>query len=358
MYSLLRPLLFRLDPERAHVLTLLMLRVAGGLAPARGVLEWLYSAPCKPVGAFGLAFKNPVGLAAGYDKDALAVRGLAALGFGHLEIGTVTPRPQAGNPRPRLFRLIEDEALINRLGFPSRGAGFVQRRLRAAARGSLAEVLPGAESPPRAVRRAWPFVLGVNIGKNRDTPNEEAVFDYLALLQNFAPLADYLTINVSSPNTAGLLRLQERRALEPLLSRLHQQRLIEQRALRRRVPLLVKLGPDLSEAELDEAVGAILDSGMDGIIVTNTSLGREGLRSRYRGEAGGLSGAPLRVRSEAVLQRVVRAVNGRLPIVSAGGIMSAADARRRLDMGATLIQLYTGLIYRGPALVKAIVTSL
>jgi len=358
MYPLLRPLLFRLDPERAHVLTLLALQATGGLAPARWMLERLCSAPCRPVSAFGLTFKNPVGLAAGYDKDALAVRGLAALGFGHIEIGTVTPRPQAGNPRPRLFRLVEEEALINRLGFPSRGAEFVQRRLRALRPGRPAGVLQGTASRPRAVHRAGPLVLGVNIGRNRDTSNEEAVFDYLALLQSFAPLADYLAINVSSPNTEGLLRLQERRALAPLLSHLHQQRLIEQRALQRRVPLLVKLGPDLSEAELDEAVGTILDSGMDGIIITNTSLGRESLRSRYRGEAGGLSGAPLRVRSEAVLRRVVRVVNGRIPIVSAGGIMSVADARRRLDMGATLVQLYTGLIYQGPALVKAIVTSL
>lgn len=358
MYSLLRPLLFRLDPERAHALTLLALRLAGSLAPLRWLLEWLYSAPPRPVTAFGLTFKNPVGLAAGYDKDALALRGLAALGFGHIEVGTVTPRPQAGNPRPRLFRLVEDEALVNRMGFPSRGAEFVQRRLRAVPRGSLAEVFLDVESQRQAARRAWPVVLGVNIGKNRDTPNEEAVLDYLALLQNFAPLADYLTINVSSPNTEGLRRLQEGQALKALLSQLHQQRLIEQRALQRRVPLLVKLAPDLSEAEVVEAVGAILESGMDGIIVTNTSLEREGLRSRYRVEAGGLSGAPLRVRSETVLRQVVREVSGRIPIVSAGGILNPDDARRRLEMGAALVQLYTGLVYRGPALVKATVTAL
>ena len=201
-------------------------------------------------------------------------------------------------------------------------------------------------------------MLGVNLGKNKDTPNEEAVFDYLALLQNFAGYADYLTINVSSPNTVGLRNLQGREALESLLSHLHQQRLIEQTQLKKRVPILVKLAPDLTDSELDDAIEAILRTKMDGIIVTNTTLSRDGLRSALKGESGGLSGSPLAVKSEAVLRQTVNRVNGAVPIVSAGGIMNSEDAKRRLEMGAALVQIYTGLIYHGPGLVKEIVKAL
>jgi dihydroorotate dehydrogenase len=201
-------------------------------------------------------------------------------------------------------------------------------------------------------------MLGINLGKNKSTTNEEAVFDYLALLQNFAPFADYLTINVSSPNTAGLRDLQGRAALERLLTHLHEQRLLEQKKLEKRIPLLVKLAPDLTPSELDEAVDVVLSTRMDGIIATNTTLERSGLRSNYRNESGGVSGSPLRMRSEEVLQKIVRRVNNAIPIISAGGIMTPEDAKRRLDLGATLIQLYTGLIYRGPGLVRQIVNSL
>lgn len=329
----MRPLLFRLDPETAHRLTLYALRFAGNFAPTRLLLHLLYYAPAKPIHAFGLTFQNPIGLAAGYDKDGIAIRGLSALGFGHLEIGTVTPLPQAGAPRPRLFRLTEDEAVINRMGFPSRGAEIVSKQLAV------------ISHPSRTV-------LGINLGKNKDTPNEQAVFDYLSLLQTFAPHADYLTINVSSPNTAGLRDLQARAALEALLSQLHAQRKLEEKRLEKHLPLLVKLSPDLSDAELDDALDVILRTGMDGVIATNTTLSREGLRSDRQLESGGLSGGPLGARSEALLGRVIKRVEGRVPIVSVGGIMNPEDARRRLDMGATLLQVYSGLVFHGPSLVR------
>lgn len=339
MYSIFRPFLFRLDPERAHALTLHVLRITGNFGPSRKLLELIYKTPSKPVNVFGLAFKNPVGLAAGYDKDGLAVRGLATLGFGHVEIGTVTPKPQPGNPSPRVFRLVEDEGVINRMGFPSKGGEFVERQL-------------SVISEQRSV------VVGVNIGKNKETPNEEAEFDYLALLSRFASLADYLTVNVSSPNTAGLRDLQERKALENLLLHLHQQRMVEQGHLNRKLPILVKLSPDMTEAGLAEALEAVLAAQMDGVIVTNTTLGREGLGSRYRGETGGLSGTPLTLKSEAVLRQAVKHLNGKLPVVSAGGIMNPEDAKRRLEMGAALVQVYTGLVYRGPGLVREIVNTI
>ncbi len=361
MYAFFRNYLFRMDPEQAHGLTLAALRLAGNFLPARWILQAVYAAPSKPVHAFGLDFRNPVGLAAGYDKDAVAVRGLAALGFGHIEVGTVTPLPQPGNPKPRLFRLVEDEAIINRMGFPSRGSEFVQMRLNPHLRSEWVERVIGFSTRSRK-RRATPpdrisgqAILGVNIGKNKSTSNEQAVLDYLELLQVFAAVADYITINVSSPNTEGLRDLQAGKVLEKLLSQLHAQRLLEQPKLQRRLPLLVKLAPDLTPAELDEAVDVILSTRMDGIIVTNTTLGREGLRSEYRSETGGLSGRPLRQRSEEVLQDVVRRVNGAVPVVSVGGIMSPQDAKRRLEMGATLIQIYTALAYCGPRLIKDIV---
>ena len=359
MYPLLRSFLFRLEPERAHALTLHALRITGKFAPLRWLVAQQFKAPLKPVEAFGLTFKNPVGLAAGYDKDGIAIRGLSALGFGHVEIGTVTPKPQAGNPSPRVFRLLEDEALINRMGFPSRGAEFAQMQLNQNLSMNWIEQAAGFSPRKRQVsQRKWNTILGVNLGKNKDTPNEEAVLDYLALLQNFSGCADYLTINVSSPNTVGLRNLQGREALEGLLAQLNQQRLIEQMEYKKHVPILVKLAPDLGESELDDAIEVILRAGMDGIIVTNTTLARDGLRSNLKGESGGLSGSPLKVKSEAVLRQTVRRVNGEIPIVSVGGIMSPDDAKRRLDCGAALVQLYTGLIYRGPGLVKEILNRL
>jgi dihydroorotate dehydrogenase len=362
MYPFLRSLLFRLNPEQAHALTLSALRIMQYITPACWVMGKILYAPPKPVEAFGLTFKNPIGLAAGYDKDGLAIRGLAALGFGHIEIGTVTLRPQHGNPKPRVFRLVEDEAVINRMGFPSRGSGFLQYRLNPSLHAGILERI--LRIPPRGKKQksASAFkggiILGINLGKNKDTPNEEAVFDYLALLENFAPFADYLAINISSPNTVGLRQLQERNALEALLTQLHAQRQFEERKLKKKLPLLVKLAPDLGASELDDAIDVILRTHMDGVIATNTTLEREGLRSSYQGESGGLSGSPLRARSEAVLHQIVKRVNNKIPIVSVGGIMSPDDAKRRLDSGAALLQVYTGLIYHGPGFVKEIVRAL
>ena len=352
MYKIFRSILFRLDPETAHQLTLQFMRI-GGIDPIHSILRAIYSAPSKPVTAFGLKFKNPIGLAAGYDKDAVAIKGLSALGFGHVEVGTVTPKPQPGNPHPRVFRLPEDEAVINRMGFPSRGSEFVQKRLDSFLRGGVIEkLIPRLRmNTPRTIQKS-DVILGINLGKNKDTPNEEAVLDYLELLQCFAPYADYLAINISSPNTVGLRQLQGRAALEGLLKQLHLQRKMEEESLKKHIPLLVKLAPELSEEELDDAVDVILDTHMDGVIVTNTTLAREGLRSKHRGESGGLSGSPLRRRSEAVLRHVVERVHGKIPIVSVGGIMNPEDAKRRLDLGAALVQIYTGLIYQGPGLVK------
>ncbi|HEX7621775.1 MAG TPA: quinone-dependent dihydroorotate dehydrogenase [Anaerolineales bacterium] len=337
MYSLVRPLLFKLDPETAHQLTLHLIRL-GAYQPLNSLLRIIYASPEKPVEAFGLHFKNAVGLAAGYDKDGLAWRGLATLGFGHVEVGTVTPHPQPGNPKPRVFRLVEDGAVINRMGFPGQGADYLTGKLR-----------------QRGNRQV---IVGVNLGKNKDTPLENAAIDYISLLRQFTPLADYLAINISSPNTTGLRRLQGREMLENLLGALAKERQIIAAGRGGRVPILVKLAPDLSDEELDDALEVIVHTGMDGVIATNTTLGRNGLQSKQREEAGGLSGEPLRVRSEAVLRSVVKKLDGRLPVVSVGGIMKPADAQARLDAGAVLVQVYTGLVYAGPGLVKQIVQQL
>jgi len=338
MYPLFRRLLFHLDPEVAHQLTLQTLRFAGNFPLSNWFINQLYKVPSKPVQAFGLAFKNPVGLAAGYDKDAIAINGLSALGFGHVEVGTVTPRPQPGNPKPRIFRLIEDAAVINRMGFPGKGAEYASRQLLAIKKRST--------------------IVGINLGKNKDTPLEEAANDYIELMRRFISPADYLAINISSPNTVGLRRLQGREMLEGLLGAIQKER--ESISLGRggNTPILVKIAPDLTDEELEDAIGVIIDKGMDGVIATNTTLAREGLRSKYQGETGGLSGRPLAGKSEAVLSRVVKLVNGKIPVVSAGGIMNPDDAKKRLALGASLVQVYTGLIYRGPNLVKEIVQSL
>jgi dihydroorotate dehydrogenase len=338
MYSALRPLIFRLDPEIAHSLTLNLVRLAGALVPLRALLHKIYQVAERPVQVFGLSFRNPVGLAAGYDKDGLGWRGLACLGFGHIEIGTVTPLPQPGNPRPRLFRLQGNQALINRMGFPGRGAEFVAARL--------------------AGKRPAGVVLGVNLGKNKDTPLDHAVEDYLSLMSVFSPLCDYLAINVSSPNTVGLRRLQARQALSHLLQALMEKRSSLVGNLSRPIPLLVKLSPDLDDNELDDALDSILAAGVDGVIATNTTINRDGLTSPLSVQVGGLSGMPLRERSTKFVRKIYQHTSGRLPIIGVGGVMNADDAKAKLDAGAVLVQIYTGLIYSGPGLVKNIVVEL
>ncbi len=365
MYPLFRSLLFRLDPEAAHTLTLYAIRFSGMIPPASWLIRQFFAAPPHPVTAFGLTFPNPVGLAAGYDKDGLGWRGLACLGFGHIEIGTVTPRPQPGNPKPRLFRLIPERGVINRMGFPGRGADFVAERLKveepalSLSKGSKVKVGNSTLDPvPSTVNRQPLPILGVNIGKNKDTPLEAAASDYVSLVQTFAPLADYLAVNVSSPNTVGLRRLQARDALAALLAEVAGERQAQADRLGRGVPVLVKLAPDLTDAELDDALDAISSAGMDGVIATNTTISREELRSPLAVETGGLSGAPLRAMSTAMVRKIYQRTQGHLPIIGVGGIASAADAREKLDAGAALVQLYTGLIYSGPAVVKQIVRGL
>jgi dihydroorotate dehydrogenase len=340
LYDFLRPLLFHLGPETAHGLTLRLLALAASMPPARGWMQRVFTVqdPSLKVRAFGLDFPNPIGLAAGYDKDGRGLHGLACLGFGHLELGTVTPQPQSGNPRPRVFRLIEDEAIINRMGFPNKGAASLLRRLRKG-------------RPPGVV-------LGVNLGKGAGTPLDHAVEDYLSLVRTFYPYADYLAVNVSSPNTIGLRRLQAREHLEVLLGAIAASRSDLLNASGRRVPILVKLAPDLEIGEIEDALGALVGAGMDGVIATNTSVERFGLRSLRGEESGGLSGAPLRKRSTEVVRTIHQLTGDDLPIIGVGGVAGLAEAREKLDAGASLVQIYTGLVYRGPLLVRGILEGL
>ncbi len=344
MYPVFRELLFRLDPERAHALTLSLLRLVSSLPPLAAAVRHWFSTPNRPVQVFGLEFKNPVGLAAGYDKDAIAWRGLACLGFGHIEVGTVTPRPQKGNPHPRLVRLPEEQALVNRLGFPSRGVQSLRQQLWR--------------------KRPAGLLLGINLGKNQDTPLEASAQDYLDLLEICTPLADYLVVNISSPNTVGLRRLQARQALEELLAQLAQRRQCLAEQSKGSPPLLVKLSPDLSDAELDDALQVVLSTGMDGVVATNTTVSREMVESRvfersaWAASAGGLSGLPLRSLSTEMVSKIHARTGGMLPIIGVGGVMAAQDAREKLEAGAVLVQVYTGLVYRGPGLVKEIVDRL
>jgi dihydroorotate dehydrogenase len=339
LYAALRPILFRLDPERAHNLALRFLWL-WGILPATQAL----SRPRLPAGVdlsvqvFGLRFANPLGLAAGFDKQGIALRGLAKLGFGHIEAGTVTPLPQPGNPRPRIFRLEQEQALINRMGFPNAGGEALAARLR---RGKPAGV-----------------ILGVNLGKGAQTPLEEAARDYRELLRTFCPLADYCAINISSPNTLGLRRLQSRQYLDDLLDQLMEERsrLMEENG--RRVPLLVKLSPDLQPDELRAAVEACLEHGVDGVIATNTTRNREGVGGPLALQAGGLSGRPLFARALQMVRAIHEQAGEKLPIIGVGGIMSGEDARRMRRAGATLVQIYTGLIYRGPGLIGEILGAL
>ncbi|HWI23291.1 MAG TPA: quinone-dependent dihydroorotate dehydrogenase [Lysobacter sp.] len=335
MYGFARPFLFGLDPERAHDVTLQALEAAYRC----GINPLVSSAPKPlPTRAFGLQFPNPVGLAAGLDKNGAHIDALLALGFGFIEIGTVTPKPQAGNPKPRMFRLTEQRAVINRLGFNNLGVDALVRNVE------------------RARRQG---VLGINIGKNKDTPNESAESDYLFCLERVYPLADYVTVNISSPNTAGLRELQEEQALRRLVGTLReaQERLGAQHG--KRVPMLVKIAPDLSDEDIDAAGRVLTDLEVDGVIATNTTVSRFGLEgTRHAEEAGGLSGAPLMGRATSVLRRLRTRLPESIPMIGVGGILSGADAATKTAAGATLVQLYTGLVYCGPALIKDCVDAL
>jgi dihydroorotate dehydrogenase len=339
MYSLVRPLLFKLDPERAHNLSLAALQWLGRLSLLRRAIQHSNTVTDARLTtqAFGLTFQNPIGLAAGYDKNGVAINGLAALGFGHLEIGTLTTNAQSGNSQPRLHRVVEREGIINSLGFPNAGVEAFVRRSQYLLR-------PDTRRP----------VIGINIGKSKTTALEAAADEYVHLLARVYDFADYICINISSPNTIGLRQLQARAFIEQLLSAVNGARRVQTRDGKKRKPILVKIAPDLTDAELDDALSAITGAQMDGVIATNTTIRRDGIPARYRDVAGGLSGAPLRDLSTDMIRRISQRTQARLPIVGVGGVSSAADARAKLDAGACLVQLYSGLIYQGPRLVREI----
>ena len=336
MYSLLRPALFSLDAETAHGAGLRALDVAH----RTGLLALTTpSVPPLPVRVLGLDFPNPVGLAAGLDKNGEHIDALFSLGFGSVEVGTVTPRPQAGNPKPRLFRLPGHHAVINRMGFNNDGVDALVANVR------------------RSRRRDG--VLGINIGKNKDTPNELAHQDYLLCLEKVYPLADYITVNISSPNTAGLRDLQEERALRELVERLReaQERLAGVHG--KRVPMLVKVAPDLTDEDIASAAAVFAGLQVDGVIATNTTIDRTAIAGHpLAREAGGLSGAPVRDRSTAVLRQLRGALPASIPLVGVGGILDGADAAAKIEAGASLVQIYSGLVYRGPDLVSEAVDAL
>lgn len=326
-YSCLKPILFKIPPERAHTMTLQGLK----LCHACGLLK---SSPIyNPRTVMNLNFPNPIGLAAGLDKNGDYLESLATLGFGFIEIGTVTPRPQAGNPPPRLFRLIQQEALINRLGFNSKGADYVANRLS---------------------HTGYRGILGINIGKNRDTPNELAIQDYLDCFTKLAPFASYMTINISSPNTQGLRDLQQADSLSNLLRTMKAAQKTYHHHAQKYVPLVVKISPDLSEQELRDMVAVCCQEKIDGMIATNTTIERDQLTEKEQQQygAGGLSGKPLFARSTAVLTMLHQFVGDRIPIIAVGGICDEATAYEKYAAGASLLQVYTGLIYRGPKLVR------
>ena len=339
LYGLARPFLFGFDPEHAHELTL------DGLARTQNTpLACAYAAPRvdDPVTLAGLQFPNRVGLAAGLDKNARCIDAFAAMGFGFVEVGTVTPKAQPGNPKPRMFRLPQRDALINRLGFNNEGldaflANVQKARFRKNAGGTGRK----------------PMLLGLNIGKNATTPIERAVDDYLACLDGVYAHADYVTINISSPNTANLRTLQSDEALDALLGAMAERRQALAERGGRRVPLFVKIAPDLDEGQVAVIAATLQRHGMDGVIATNTTLARDAVAGLpHAGEAGGLSGAPVREASNRVIAQLRTALGAAFPIIGVGGVLSAADAKAKIEAGADVVQIYTGLIYRGPALVR------
>ena len=338
LYALARPLLFSLDPEEAHNLTLPALRRAAGLGMTR-----MLSRPLPdPRTVMGISFPNPVGLAAGLDKDGAYIDGLAALGFGFIEIGTVTPRAQPGNPKPRMFRLPEANAIINRMGFNNGGVDAFVRNVQAS-----------------KFYRNREGVLGLNIGKNADTPIERAADDYLICLEKVYPYASYVTVNISSPNTKNLRQLQGASELDALLSTLKdaQQRLADQH--KRYVPIALKIAPDVDGEQVKNIADALLRHRFDGVIATNTTITRDAVKGMaHADEAGGLSGAPVFEASNQVIRALKAELGDTVPIIGVGGILSGAQARAKVDAGAKLVQLYSGLIYRGPALIRECANAL
>mgnify|MGYP002777838008 CR=1 FL=1 len=341
---LIRPLLFQFDPETIHHFSFRFLKIALALPGAKALARWFFvkKSPALEREVFGIRFPNPVGLAAGFDKNAELVDELACLGFGFVEIGTLTPRPQPGNDRPRLFRLRADRALINRMGFNNHGAAAAADRLR---------------------RRTSRVIVGGNIGKNKTTPNEEATADYLAAFRELHPVVDYFVVNVSSPNTPGLRDLQEKEPLTRLLNELQTSNL----KLQTPKPILLKIAPDLTDSQLDDIIDIVRTTGTAGVIATNTTIRRaQSDGSPLRTDAtvveaagaGGLSGPPVKDQSTYVIRYLVEKSGNAFPVIGVGGIETAADAREKLDAGASLVQLYTGFIYEGPGAARRICEGL
>lgn len=333
MYSLLRPLIFRLEPEQAHHTTLAMLKLA-----ARFGLTAPVPPRSRPTELMGLQLPNPVGLAAGLDKNGEYIDALAALGFGFIEIGTVTPRPQDGNPQPRLFRLPEQQAIINRMGFNNHSIDAMIRNIE---------------------NSRFKGILGINIGKNAVTPIENAADDYLICLEKAYAYASYITVNISSPNTKNLRALQGGDELSALLEALKNKQAQLAAAHGKYVPLAVKIAPDLDEAQIDDIAHVVKSVEMDGIIATNTTIDKSSLGSHpLASEQGGLSGLPVREKSNQVLKLLAERIDGKLPIIGVGGIMNGADAAEKIRLGASAVQVYSGLIYRGPELIKECLAAL
>lgn len=332
LYSLARPLLFSMAPERAHDLTLSLLKSAHKMGFIRQKID------AKPVTCMGIEFPNPVGLAAGLDKNGAYIDALAALGFGFIEIGTITPRPQTGNPQPRLFRIPEAKAIINRMGFNNDGVDQLVENVKAS---------------------KFKGILGINIGKNADTPVGNAVDDYLICLEKVYNYASYITVNISSPNTKNLRSLQSGDALTELLDTLKQRQLELAEQYHHYVPLVLKVAPDLSREDIDFIAAQLITFKIDGLIVTNTTLSRDGVENlAFGNEAGGLSGAPVFEKSTACLRQFAEVLNGQIPLIGVGGITQGEHAVAKIEAGATLVQIYSGLIYTGPELVKQCVSAI
>lgn len=364
MYALLRSILFLFDAEKVHGFSMGLLKLACSIPLKRRILaSWFNPGKGLEKEVFGLRFPNPVGLAAGFDKNASHLRELAVLGFGSIEIGTVTPEPQPGNDKPRLFRLPEDRALINRMGFNNLGvkaavAALAEWRKRD---GGWKMVDEGSQKTEQAakINQRPQTIIGGNIGKNKWTPNEEAWLDYEKCFLALFNYVDYFVVNVSSPNTPGLRELQEKEALGKILS--HLQTLNQQKPSPK--PILLKIAPDLSQGQLDDIIALALDLKLDGLVATNTTLDRSGLSAASAAQAekagaGGLSGAPLRKRSTEIIRYIHEKTGGRIPLIASGGIFTAADAQEKLDAGAALVQVWTGFVYEGPAMVKKICRGL
>lgn len=329
IYPLLKPLLFQLDAEQAHDLTLKSLQKAAKLGVLNAFSAGLPDAPSQ---VMGLTFPNPVGLAAGLDKNGAVIDGMAALGFGFIEVGTVTPRAQPGNPKPRLFRLPEAQAIINRFGFNNLGVDQLIQNVKAS---------------------KFKGILGINIGKNFDTPNDRAAEDYLICMRKVYSHASYITVNISSPNTKNLRALQEKEALGQLLATLKSEQKILSQVHGKYVPVALKIAPDLTTEQVEEIAGLLMQHRIDGVIATNTTLARDAVQGLpHAEETGGLSGAPVKAGSTRVIQTLAASLQGSLPIIGVGGIMNGDDAKEKMVAGASLVQLYSGLIYKGPQLIK------